>query len=89
MYFPISQGYNSLYSVLLLLTAEAFCLNKLDKYYIKSRLYTTLLFLAGCYIFSYFYFTEKSQINYSMKQLHEYDNKIEHPDDTVIKYSII
>ncbi len=47
------------------------------------------MFLAGCYIFSYFYFAEKSHINNRIKQLQEFDNKIEHPDDIIIKYSII
>jgi hypothetical protein len=47
------------------------------------------MFLAGCYVLSYFYFAEKSHINSRLKQMQEYDNKVDRPNDTVIKYSII
>lgn len=81
--------YPLFFSILVLFTAELICYETLPKSYIKGRSFSTCLFLAGCYVFTYFYFSEKSLINIKQKQLQEYSNKIEKPDTTIIKYSLI
>jgi hypothetical protein len=64
-------------------------MNKLPPSYLKSRLYNTLFFLGICYVATYFYFAEISHINAKQKQLQDFNNKSENPDNTIIKYSII
>ena len=63
-------------------------MNKLPKSYLKSRTYGTLLSLLSVNIFSYFFLSEKAQINAMQKKLHDYSNKTEHQPDSLIKNNL-